>query len=103
MQTRDDDFGVPQARLPHLSTQEQERAQDHLALVWTQSREAVSRAQARIREAVTRNRQDKLTVLLHHINIEVLRAGFFGLKKTLPLVSMRGRGANTRSTLRQIS
>ena len=50
--------------------------------VRTQSREAVSRAQARIREAVTRNRQDKLTALLHHVNIEVLRAGFFGLKKT---------------------
>src|SRR6476659_1480357 len=50
--------------------------------VRTQSREAVSRAQARIREAVTRNRQDKLTALLHHVNIEVLRASFFGLKKT---------------------
>ena len=50
--------------------------------VRTQSREAVSRAQARIREAVTRNRQDKLTALLHHVNIEVLRAGFLGLKKT---------------------
>ena len=49
--------------------------------VRTQSREAVSRAQARIREAVTRNRQDKLTALLHHVNIGVLRAGFFGLKK----------------------
>ena len=50
--------------------------------VRTQSREAVSRAQTRIREAVIRNRQDKLTALLHHVNIEVLRAGFFGLKKT---------------------
>src|SRR6202166_4165705 len=50
--------------------------------VRTQSREAVSHAQARIREAVTRNRQDKLTALLHHVNIEVLRASFFGLKKT---------------------
>src|SRR3954470_11217938 len=50
--------------------------------VRTQSREAVSRAQARIREAVTWNRQDKMTALLHHVNIEVLRAGFFGLKKT---------------------
>ena len=39
-------------------------------------------AQARIREAVTRNRQDKLTALLHHVSIEVLRASFFGLKKT---------------------
>ena len=53
--------------------------------VWTRSREAVSRAQARIREAVTRNRQDKLTALLHHVNIEVLRASFFGLKKTAAL------------------
>ena len=26
--------------------------------------------------------QDKLTALLHHINVDVLRAGFFGLKKT---------------------
>jgi hypothetical protein len=50
--------------------------------VRTQSREAVSRAQVRIREAVTRNRQDKLTALLHHVNVEVLRASFFGLKKT---------------------
>ena len=50
--------------------------------VRTQSREAVSQAQARIREAVTRNRQDKLTALLHHINIDVLRTSFFGLKKT---------------------
>src|SRR6267154_3672133 len=50
--------------------------------VRTQSREAVSQAQARIREAVTKNRQDKLTALLHHINIDVLRASFFGLKKT---------------------
>src|ERR1700720_2654309 len=41
--------------------------------VRTQSREAASQAQARIREAVTRNRQDKLTALLHHINIDVLR------------------------------
>ena len=36
--------------------------------VRTQSREAVSRTQARIRESVTRNRQDKLTALLHHVN-----------------------------------
>jgi RNA-directed DNA polymerase len=36
---------------------------------------------ARIREAVATNRLDKLTALLHHINIDVLRASFFGLKK----------------------
>ena len=49
--------------------------------VRTQSREAVSQAQARIREAVIRNRQDKLTALLHHLTVDVLRASFFGLKK----------------------
>src|SRR5215471_14177246 len=47
----------------------------------TQSRAAVSRAQARIRDAVTRNKQGKLTALLHHISIDGLRASFFGLKK----------------------
>jgi RNA-directed DNA polymerase len=55
---------------------------DLQSTVRTQSREAVSQAQARIREAVNRNRQGMLTALLHHINIDVLRASFFGLKKT---------------------
>jgi RNA-directed DNA polymerase len=50
--------------------------------VRTQSRAAVSQAQARIREAVTRNKQVKLPALLHHISIDVLRASFFGLKKS---------------------
>src|SRR5271155_5464670 len=76
---------------------------DLQSTVRTQSREAVSQAQARIRETVTRNRQDKLTALLHHVNIEVLRAGFFGLKKTAAPGSMRGHGSNTQSTLRQTS
>ena len=35
-----------------------------------------------IREAVTRNRQVKLTALLHHLTVDVLRASFFGLKKS---------------------
>jgi len=48
----------------------------------TQSREAVSHAQARIREAVARNRTQPLTALLHHAGVDVLRAGFFSLKKT---------------------
>src|SRR5260370_42606733 len=55
---------------------------DRQSTARTQSREAVSQARARIREAVIRNRQDKLTALLHHIDIDVLRASFFGLKKT---------------------
>jgi hypothetical protein len=43
----------------------------------------VSQAQARIQEAVNRNRQEKLTALLHHLTIDVLRASFFGLKKSV--------------------
>jgi hypothetical protein len=46
--------------------------------VRTQTRAAVSQAQARIREAVIRNRQDRLTALLHHLTVDVLRASFFG-------------------------
>src|SRR6476661_102935 len=47
--------------------------------VRTQSREAVSQAQARIRGAVTRNEKEKLTALLHHISINVLRWAFFNI------------------------
>lgn len=49
--------------------------------VRTQSRAAVSQAQGRIREAVDRNRKERLTALLHHIDVDVLRAAFFALKK----------------------
>lgn len=49
--------------------------------VRTQSREAVSRAQARIREAVARNKTERLTALFHHLSLDALRAGFFSLKK----------------------
>jgi len=47
----------------------------------TQSRGSVSQAQARIREAVTRNRGEKLTALLHHVTIDSLRWSFFQLRK----------------------
>ena len=49
--------------------------------VRTQSREAVSQAQARIRGAVTGNEKEKLTALLHHVSIGVLRWAFFNIKK----------------------
>src|ERR1700739_3294583 len=49
--------------------------------VRTQSREAVTQAQARIRGAVTRSKKEKLTALLHHVSIDVLRWAFFNLKK----------------------
>src|SRR5467141_2354494 len=49
--------------------------------VRTQGREAVSQAQARIRGAVNRNKKEKLTALLHHVSVDVLRWAFFSLKK----------------------
>ena len=49
--------------------------------VRTQSRNAVSQAQDCIREAVNRNTKAKLTSLLHHVDIDVLRWAFFSLKK----------------------
>jgi RNA-directed DNA polymerase len=49
--------------------------------VRTQSRDAVSRAQARMREAVTRNKKEKLTALLHHISVDALRWAFLNLRK----------------------
>jgi RNA-directed DNA polymerase len=49
--------------------------------VRTQSREAVSQARGRIREAVNRNSKERLTALLHHISVDVLRAAFFALKR----------------------
>ena len=47
----------------------------------TQSRAAVSQAQARIREAVLRNDKEKLTALLHHVTVDVLRWAFLSLRK----------------------
>ena len=49
--------------------------------VRAQSRDAVSQAQARIREAVARNPTGKLTTLLHHITVDTLRSAFLNLKK----------------------
>jgi RNA-directed DNA polymerase len=51
------------------------------ATVRTQSRAAVQSAQARIRGAVERNREEKLTALLHHVSLDTLRWAFFALKK----------------------
>jgi len=72
--------------------------------VRTQSREAVSQARDRIREAVNRNNKEKLTALLHHVSVDVLRAAFFALKRTpfrVISLAVRGpgrlRGVNGRS------
>ena len=49
--------------------------------VRTQSRVAVSQARLRIREAISRNKDERLTALLHHVDVNVLRAAFLSLKK----------------------
>ena len=41
----------------------------------------MSQAQGRIRGAVTRDKKEKLTALLHHITVDALRSAFFDLKK----------------------
>lgn len=51
------------------------------SMVRTQSREAVKQAQSRIRKAVNRNKQERLTALLHHVTVDMLRWSFFALKK----------------------
>jgi len=47
----------------------------------TQSRDVVSQARGRIRAAITRNKTEKLTALMHHITVDALRHAFFTLKK----------------------
>ena len=47
----------------------------------TQSRGIVSQAWARIREAVSRNKSEKLTALTHRIAVDALRMAFLGLKR----------------------
>ena len=48
----------------------------------------MTQAQARIRGAVTRNKKEKLTALLHHVGIDCLRWAFFNLKKRADPASM---------------
>ena len=59
-----------------------ERNASQQCRVRTQSRDTLSQAQARIREAVERNPTEKLTSLLHYVNVDTLREAFFKLKKT---------------------
>ena len=49
--------------------------------VRTQGRGAVSQAQNRIREAITRDKQERQTALLHHMTVNAMREAFFNLKR----------------------
>ena len=61
----------------------------------TPSRDTVSQALARIREAVIRNPKEKLTALLHHMSVDALRSAFLNLKKNAAVgvdqVTRKGR------------
>src|SRR5262245_38638020 len=48
---------------------------------WTQGRERVSQALERVRKAARLRKKEKLTALLHHINVDLLREAFFALKR----------------------
>ncbi len=61
----------------------------------TQSRAAVSHAQRRVREAVKRNKTEKLTALLHHVSVDVLRGAFLSLKKDASAGETRLPGTTT--------
>src|SRR2546430_13131168 len=67
----------PPAAEPVEGSSGTERNTELQSTVRTQSREAVSQAQDRIRGAVTRNKKEKLTALLHHITVDVLRRVLF--------------------------
>ena len=58
-----------------------ERNAELQSTVRTQSRVSVSQAQSRIRGAVTRDKQEKLTALLHHMTTDAMREAFFNLKR----------------------
>jgi len=74
--------------------------------VRTQSRAAVSQAQRRLREAVNRNKKEKLTALLHHVTVDVLRGGFLSLKKAaaagIDAVTWDAYAENLEANLREL-
>jgi group II intron reverse transcriptase/maturase len=46
-----------------------------------QSRETVSQALERIRQAARQRKKERFTALLHHVNVDLLRQAFFEIKK----------------------
>jgi RNA-directed DNA polymerase len=47
----------------------------------TQSGERVSQGLSGVREAAKKRRQERLTALLHHVNVDLLRDGYYALKR----------------------
>lgn len=57
-----------------------ERNTGRTPTVRTQRRGAVSSGLAGVRQAAQRNRKERFTALLHHVNMELLRESYFNLK-----------------------
>src|SRR5260370_15284781 len=47
----------------------------------TQSRERVTQALSRVRQAARYRKKERFTALLHHVNADTLRTAFFALKR----------------------
>ena len=47
----------------------------------TQGRDRVTQALDRVRQAARQRKKEKLTALLHHINVDTLRQAFYALKR----------------------
>ena len=47
----------------------------------TQGRECVSHGLDRVRQAARQRKKEKLTALLHHVDVDLLRESFFALKR----------------------
>src|SRR5205085_2159185 len=76
-----------------------ERNAELQSTVRTQSREAVSQAQDRIRGAVTRNKKEKLTALLHHITVDVLKPALSSSAGTLPSAEQTGASESRKRSI----
>src|SRR4051794_36263091 len=46
-----------------------------------QNRASVTQALERVRQAARQRRQERLTTLLHHVNVDTLRTAFYALKR----------------------
>jgi retron-type reverse transcriptase len=47
----------------------------------TQSRKRVTQALNRVRQAARQRKQERFTALLHHVNVDTLRLGFYALQR----------------------
>src|SRR6202051_642337 len=54
---------------------------DQQSTLRTQTRERVTQALDRVRQAARQRKKERFTALLHHINVDTLRVAFYALKR----------------------